>query len=85
MAQEVIDEFLGIEIDLLNSFTSGKIELNREQLQNSLNAINNIIIGMLNYIWQTFRFHGQFAALLENRFFIEFNILGDSCQIRIFS
>ena len=50
MAQEVIDEFLGIEIDLLNSFTSGKIELNREQLQNSLNAINNIIIGMLKYI-----------------------------------
>ena len=45
MAQELIDEFLATEIESLQSFIKGNLELKREQIQNSLDTIKNIIIG----------------------------------------
>ena len=50
MAQEVIDEFLGKEIDCLNSFINGEIELQREQIQNKLNTIQYIINGSSTFL-----------------------------------
>ena len=49
-AQELIDEFLGIEIQNIQDLVAGKIELTKEQLQNSLSIICGIIIGAGNYI-----------------------------------
>ena len=50
MAQEVIDEFLGREIDCLNSFINGEIELQREQIQTKLNTIQYVINGSSTFL-----------------------------------
>ena len=49
-AQDLIDELLGKEIDTIKDLVSNKIELNKEQLQNSLSILCGIIIGAGNYI-----------------------------------
>ena len=50
MAQEVIDEFLGREIDCFNSFINGEIELQREQIQTKLNTIQYVINGSSTFL-----------------------------------
>ena len=44
-AQELIDEFLGKELASIRDFVDGKVELKKDQLQNSLTLISGIIIG----------------------------------------
>ena len=45
-AQELIDEFLGKELESIRDFVGdAKLEVKKEQLQNSLTLISGIIIG----------------------------------------
>ena len=49
-AQDLIDEFLGKELNTIKDLVAGRIELTKEQLQYSLSSICGIIIGAGNYI-----------------------------------
>ena len=51
-AQELIDEFLGKELASIRDFVDGKVELKKDQLQNSLTLISGIIIGKSTLIEQ---------------------------------
>jgi hypothetical protein len=47
-AQELIDEFLGEELDTLLNFANGTLQLTREQLKNRLTVVSTMIIGAGN-------------------------------------
>lgn len=67
-AQELIDEFLGRELTSIHDFIAGKVDLKREQLQNSLTIICGILVGAGNVLPH---FQAEPMALIESQVKLE--------------